>query len=133
MKKIFFVLIALMVSLSSYSQTFNMKATNFTWRTPGYEWSTWTPTNISVTMNMTGKTIFIYSQNPQMITFDEMEEEAFSDKANFKGLAIDGNGIIVGLNVTIYNSGVVFICISYSNMEYMYRLEFENAGSNNYM
>ena len=133
MKKIFSLLAILIIATTAFSQTFNLQSTHFTYRVTGGDWTGWVPATVNASVNMDTKNIYVYSQDPQMFTFSNLTQEDFNGYSNFKGYAIDKIGNTVGLNITIYESGEVFIRITYSDGEYMYKFRFINNQGNSYM
>ena len=124
MKKLLLIIISLFIFTVSYSQVFSMKATHFSYRTPGYSWSDWEYTSIPAILNINTRQIVIDSQTPQIFSFEQLLQQNYSGYSTFTGYASDIRGITVKIEIKMYDDGDVFLKIFYSDIEYKYRLIF---------
>jgi len=122
MKKLL-ILSFLFISLNSFSQVFNVKATQFYSRSPGYAWSLGTPVYLDVNVNFNTQRVTIYSEDVQLLDFVTLNESYIDNGVVYSGYATDTKYVKVFIRFYIMTNNSMFFEVNYSDFEYMYKLE----------
>lgn len=124
MKKFLSILAVLMISVSLSAQVFELRATHFRFNLSPQnpKWSDWQQVSIPVTMDFQTKRIVVFSAKQQIIDYEELEREDFSDYINFSGYATDSKYRTIYIVITIREDGNNFLLILYDDVAYGYKM-----------
>ena len=123
MKKWLLILIFGCIGFFSQSQTLILKSFSYSYKFPKGVWSVWEESDISVIWNAPIHRISINSRIPQDIVYEKLIDTEFNTYTYYKATsAVDSHDQKLGLEVWIYDSGEIQMLISYSNLQYKYKL-----------
>lgn len=126
MKKFILLLACVVFSTILSAQILNYKANAFSFREPAQKWSEWEPTELIISADFTNNTIGLNSSEPQLFKYSNFTKRREASADVFAAYAVDINSNIALIEWFFNDSKSVFLKISYSNLEYIYNLDFSD-------
>ena len=123
MRKLLVSLIFLIVGVCAMNaQTLTLRAYAYCYKVTGYSWTDWQGSNVTVVLNTTSQRITIDSSSPQIIDYGSLTETDYGDYTLYEGFGSDITYQIIGIKMYVYNDGTVVLKITYSDLEYKYKM-----------
>lgn len=123
MKKYIFIALLLLVTSATFAQPQWFKATSASLKTlPNGIWSEWVDVDLTVVIDADKKHIEVLTTVPQVFDYVTLEAEKIEGGTVYGGLATDTNYKTVYIEVYIYDDSDLYLKITYSDVEYRYRL-----------
>ena len=124
MKKIFLgIILALFMSISSFSQVINFKATSVAIKEIGYQWSDQQRCNILITFNLKIDKVVIYSRSFRFIKFitlgQNFIDESGGEWVKYKVISQDDD--LGSMRLRVETNGNSQIYVDFADVSWVYK------------
>lgn len=125
MKKIFLgIILALFMSIPSFSQVINFKATSVAIKEIGYQWSDWKRCDILITFNLKTDKVVIYSRSIQIYKVitqgQNFIDESGGEQVKYK--VIDQDDDLGSMRLRVETNGNSQIYIDFADVSWVYNV-----------
>ena len=125
MKKIILgIILALFISIPSFSQIINFKATSVAIKEVGYNWSDWQKCDILITFNLKTDKVVIYSRSIQIYKVitqgQNFIDESGGEQVKYK--VIDQDDDLGSMRLRIETNGNSQIYIDFADVSWVYNV-----------
>lgn len=112
----------MLLNLTVKPETKQFKAQFFNVKTTNSNWVGWRISNVQVTIDNSMRFIKIYSTIPQTIQYTPLKRTLFIGYYLYEGEGIDNKGHSVNVTFQDFKSGLFYLTIEYSDVQYSYSL-----------
>ena len=125
MKKIILgIILTLFMSVPSFSQIINFKATSVAIKEVGYKWSDWQRCNILITFNLKTDKVVIYSKSIQIYKVitqgQNFIDESGGEQVKYK--VIDQDNDLGSMRLRVETNGNSQIYIDFADVSWVYNV-----------
>lgn len=125
MKKIILgIILALFMSVPSFSQVINFKATSVAIKEVGYKWSDWQKCDILITFNLNTDKVVIYSRSIQIYKVitrgQNFIDESGGEQVKYK--VIDQDDDLGSMRLRVETNGNSQIYIDFADVSWVYNV-----------
>lgn len=124
MKKVFFILIFVIAAITTQAEPLWYRITGITINVEKSGWSEWKATEIPLCIDLNTKHIEVFTEEVQVFDYTGFQPTKYTEGVIFESLGTDSNYRTVAITLAMYDSGEIFLKISYNDVEYIYNVEF---------
>lgn len=123
MKRLSLLIVLFALTVASYAAPIYLRVVAFSSKSPTSSvWSEWEDVDLIFIMDKNTKHIEILSEKIQIFDYTGFTQKNFNSGTIHGSFATDTNYATVYIEFTLYNAGLAFFTVKYSDIEYRYIL-----------